>query len=117
MDACPMNIDLPRMLLALREKLAYGDADWQVEPASRAEGLIYRGWSWLIRSRRLYELGLRLGAFGQKLLPSANGMIRRLPPPLQGWTQSRDLHPLATETFMERWRKRKSNEQREMSNE
>jgi len=46
-----MNIDLPRMLLALREKLAYGDAAWQVEPASRSEGLAYRGWSWFIRSR------------------------------------------------------------------
>jgi L-lactate dehydrogenase complex protein LldF len=106
-DACSMAIDLPRMLLALREKLAYGDPQWQVEPASRAEGLAYRGWSWLIRNRKLYELGLRLAAAGQKLLPQQRGMLRRLPPPVQGWTQSRDLHPLAEETFMERWRKRK----------
>jgi len=34
-----------------------------------------------------------------------NGMIRRLPPPMQGWTLSRDLHPLAAESFMEKWRK------------
>jgi len=107
MDACSMNIDLPRMLLALREKLAYGDANWQVEPASRAEGLAYRGWSWLVRNRRLYELGVKLAAAGQKLLPQKNGLIRRLPPPVQGWTQSRDLHPLAEETFMARWRKKK----------
>ena len=106
-DACSMNIDLPRMLLALREKLAYGDADWQVEPVSRAEALAYRGWSWLIRSRRLYEMALKLAAAGQKLLPRSGAMIRRLPPPMQGWTQSRDLHPLAETTFMERWRKRK----------
>ncbi len=106
-DACSMNIDLPRMLLALREKLAYGDANWQVEPASRIEGLAYWGWSWLIRSRRLYEMALKLSAAGQKLLPRTGAMIRRLPPPLQGWTQSRDLHPLAGVTFMERWRKRK----------
>jgi L-lactate dehydrogenase complex protein LldF len=105
MDACSMNIDLPRMLLALREKLAYGDADWQVKPASRAEGLVYRGWSWFIRNRQLYELGLKLAAAGQKLLPQKKGMLRRLPPPLRGWTQSRDLHPLAEETFMERWRR------------
>lgn len=104
-DACSMNIDLPRMLLALREKLAYGDADWQVEPASRAEGLAYRGWSWFIRNRRLYELGLKLAAAGQRLLPRKQGMLRRLPPPVHGWTQSRDLHPLAQETFMERWRR------------
>jgi len=107
MDACSMNIDLPRMLLALREKLAYGDPQWQVEPASRAEGLAYRGWSWLIRNRRLYELGLKLAAAGQKLLPQEKGMLRRLPPPVQGWTQSRDLHPLAEKTFMQRWRRTK----------
>jgi L-lactate dehydrogenase complex protein LldF len=105
MDACSMAIDLPRMLLALRKKLAYGDADWQVEPASRTEGLAYRGWSWFIRNRRLYELGLKLAAAGQKLLPQKKGMLRRLPPPVHGWTQSRDLHPLAEETFIERWRR------------
>jgi L-lactate dehydrogenase complex protein LldF len=104
-DACSMDIDLPRMLLALREKLAYGDATWQVEADNRAERLAYRGWSWLIRSRRLYELALKLAAAGQGLLPHHKGMLRRLPPPVQGWTQSRDLHPLAQETFMERWRR------------
>jgi L-lactate dehydrogenase complex protein LldF len=109
MDACSMNIDLPRMLLALREKLAYGDPEWQVEPASRAEGLAYRGWSWLIRNRRVYELGLKLAAAGQKLLPQKKGMLRRLPPPVDGWTRSRDLHPLAEETFVARWRRTKKN--------
>ena len=105
MDNCSVNINIPRMLLALREKLAYGDAAWQVVPVSRAEGLAYRAWSWLIRHRRLYEIGLKIAAVGQKFLPQVNGMIRRLPPPMQGWTLSRDLHPLAAESFMERWRK------------
>ncbi len=113
-EACSVAIDLPRMLLALREKLAYGDPDWQVEPASRAERLAYRTWSWLVRNRRVYELALKIAALGQRLLPQAGGMILRLPPPLQGWTQSRDLFPLAQETFIECWRKGKvaSNEQR-----
>jgi L-lactate dehydrogenase complex protein LldF len=105
MDACPVNIDLPRMLLALREKLAYGDPGWQVEPASRAEALAYKAWSLLIRNRRVYEVLLKMAAAAQRLLPHAAGMIRRLPPPVRGWTQGRDLHPLARETFMERWRK------------
>jgi L-lactate dehydrogenase complex protein LldF len=105
MDNCSVNIDIPRMLLALREKLAYGDAAWQVAPQSRAEGLVYRAWSRLIRHRRLYEIGLKLAAGGQKFLPRVNGMLRRLPPPMQGWTRCRDLHPLAAESFMERWRR------------
>jgi L-lactate dehydrogenase complex protein LldF len=108
-DACSMDIDLPRMLLALREKLAYGDAQWQVAPASRAERLAYRCWSWLICNRRRYELGLKLAAAGQKLLTQSHGMLHRLPPPFRGWTQSRDLHPLAEESFMTRWRKTRKN--------
>ncbi|MCK5528128.1 MAG: lactate utilization protein, partial [Kiritimatiellae bacterium] len=36
-DACPVNIDLPRMLLALRAKLADGDPKWNVSRASSTE--------------------------------------------------------------------------------
>jgi L-lactate dehydrogenase complex protein LldF len=104
-EACSMAIDLPRMLLLLREMLAYGDPVWGVAPAGRLEALAYRGWSWLVRSRRVYEAALRLAAIGQRLLPRANGMIRRLPPPFDGWTRNRDLHPLAPETFTARWRR------------
>jgi L-lactate dehydrogenase complex protein LldF len=104
-DACSMAIDLPRMLLLLREMLAYGDPAWGVTPAGRLDAWAYKGWSWLIRSRRVYEAALRLGALGQTLLPRSRGMIRRLPPPFHGWTLNRDLHPLARETFTERWRR------------
>jgi L-lactate dehydrogenase complex protein LldF len=104
-DACSMAIDLPRMLLLLREMLAYGDPVWGVTPAGRLEAMAYRGWSWLVRSRRVYEAALRLAAIGQRLLPRAGGMIRRLPPPFDGWTRNRDLTPLAPETFTARWRR------------
>jgi L-lactate dehydrogenase complex protein LldF len=104
-DACPINIDLPRMLLALREKLAYGDPDWQVEPANRIEGLIFKAWSMIIGRRRSYDLCLKFMRFGQKFLPRTGALIRRLPPPVNGWTLNRDLHPIAGESFMERWRK------------
>jgi L-lactate dehydrogenase complex protein LldF len=104
-DACPMNIDLPRMLLALREKLAYGDAGWQVEPADRIEGAMFKAWARIIGSRRLYDLCLKLLQLGQRFLPHTGALIRRLPPPVQGWTLNRDLHPIAAESFMERWKK------------
>jgi L-lactate dehydrogenase complex protein LldF len=104
-DACPVNIDLPRMLLALRAKLADGDPDWGVTRASRSEKAVFKMWSWLIRSRSVYSFFLRMAAFGQKFLPANNGMIRRLPSPLNGWTQHRDIHPLAKESFIKRWRK------------
>ena len=96
---------LPGSLLALREKLAEGDPAWQVTPADRTEKRIWQAWSWVIRKRAVYDLALRLAAVAQKLLPQRNGMIRRLPPPINGWTQGRDLRPLAKKRFIRRWKK------------
>jgi L-lactate dehydrogenase complex protein LldF len=62
-------------------------------------------WSWVIRSRTVYDFFLRMAAIGQKFFPASNGMIRRLPSPMNGWTRDRDIHPLANETFMQRWKK------------
>jgi len=103
-DACSVNIDIPRMLLALRAKLADGDANWQVSRASIPEKGIYTLWSWIIQNRRVYDLLLRLAALGQRFLPKNRDLIRRLPPPLSGWTRDRDIQPVAERSFMERWR-------------
>ena len=103
-DACSVNIDLPRMLLALRAKLADGDANWQVSRTSIPEKSIYTLWSWIIQNRRVYELFLRLAALGQRLLPKNRDLIRRLPPPMDGWTRDRDIQPIAKKSFMDRWR-------------
>ncbi len=104
-DACPIDIDIPRMLLALRAKLAEGDPKWNVDRSSGSEKMIYQMWSWMIRNRSVYDFFLRLASFGQKILPDNNGMIRRLPPPMSGWTKDRDIRPLANESFMGRWKK------------
>ena len=104
-DACPVNIDIPRMLLALRFKLAEGDPVWNVTPADRKEKAAFSAWSRMIRHRGLYDVAHRIAAVGQKVFPQKDGMIRRLPPPLGAWTRSRDMKAMAGETFMARWRK------------
>jgi L-lactate dehydrogenase complex protein LldF len=96
------------MLLALRTKLAEGDSAWGVKPSDRKEKLIMDCWSWMIRNRAIYDRILRLAALGQKFIPQQNGMLRRLPQPLSGWTQARDLKPLAKESFIQRWKKVKN---------
>ncbi len=103
-DACPVNIDIPRMLLALRAKLADGDPNWNVSRDSIMEKGIYTLWSWIIQNRRVYDLFLRLAGFGQNFLPKNKDMIRRLPAPMGGWTRGRDIHPLTGKSFMDRWR-------------
>jgi L-lactate dehydrogenase complex protein LldF len=103
-DACPVNIDLPRMLLELRATLADGDPTWQVTPASRAEKAGFMAWSRLVASRPFYDLALKLEGLGQTALPRRAGRLTRLPPPFDGWTRSRDLKPLARQSFMQWWR-------------
>ncbi|MBW1945686.1 MAG: DUF3390 domain-containing protein, partial [Deltaproteobacteria bacterium] len=87
--------NLPRMLLLLRAKLAEGDKTWDVKVKSRVEQASFAAWSWLIRSRPLYDLFLKTAYIGQKFLPGKNKMISRLPFAGKGWTQSRDLKQFA----------------------
>jgi L-lactate dehydrogenase complex protein LldF len=42
---------------------------------------------------------------GQRFLTQKDGMIRRLPPPMHGWTRARDIRPLAAQSFISRWKK------------
>jgi len=104
-DACPVNIDIPRMLLALRAKLADGDPKWDVSRASGSEKMVFQLWSWIIRNRGIYDFFLRTASIGQKILPQNNGMLRYLPPPINGWTKDRDIPPVAGESFIKRWKK------------
>jgi L-lactate dehydrogenase complex protein LldF len=92
------------MLLALRAKLADGDPLWGVKRASHLEKAAFVFWSKLAASSRLYTLAMEAAALAQRLLPRQRQMIRRLPPPLAGWTQYRDLRPLAGKSFHKRWK-------------
>lgn len=103
-QACPVDNNLPRMLLALRRKLAQGDPQWQVSPTGGKEKLMFRLWSLVNQNRRVYEILLKLGVLAQRIFPRYNDMIQYMPG-LKGWTNSRDIQPLAKQTFMEKWRK------------
>ncbi|MCG6910211.1 MAG: iron-sulfur cluster-binding protein [Deltaproteobacteria bacterium] len=104
-DACPVNIDIPRMLLLLRAKLADGDSRWGVTRGSLMEKAAYMFWARLMQSRGLYDLAINAGSVFQRALPKNGGMLRFLPPPLNGWTRSRDMQPLADESFSRWWQK------------
>lgn len=95
-DVCPVDIDLPRMLLDLRHdtvQAGYSPALWRV-------GM--RGWALASRFPRLFALGGRLVRWGIRLLP------RRLPlpGPLRGWTRYRDLPPAGPKSFRQMWHER-----------
>jgi len=104
-DACPVDIDLPRMLLALRARLTRGGVDRPTEGGITAEKVFYRAWSAAIRNRRIYTGLMRTARMAQRPFTGVDGMIHHLPFPFDGWTRSRDLKPLTSKFFTERWNK------------
>lgn len=101
-DACPVRIDIPRMLLKLRADAVAQDR----APAWLKTGLkLYAG---AATRPRLFRLGAKLAALGQRLWPGkTQGWSKRLPAPLNAWTDARAFPPLARQSFSERWEKRR----------
>jgi L-lactate dehydrogenase complex protein LldF len=99
-DICPVRIDIPTMLLAVRQQsVREGQA-----PLWLSAGL--KAWAVTMRSAALYESGQFFAALGSGLL-AQDGQIRQLPPPLDAWTNRRDFPAFAKDTFRTRWRRRK----------
>ena len=99
-EVCPVKIDIPRVLLHLRAKAVEAKA-----PA--VERALMRGVAWVFGGPRRLAAAQRLGRLGQRPLVRA-GAIRRLPPPLSKWTRTRDLRPVAAESFRAWWRRERA---------
>jgi L-lactate dehydrogenase complex protein LldF len=95
-DACPVRIDIPRMLIELRNE----NVEQRVAP--RGERLIFRLFARLLTRPRLYRLAAPLGRLAQRAF-LRKGAIATLPGPFGEWTRTRDLPPVAPRTFTERW--------------
>jgi len=97
-DACPVRIDLPRMLLDLRDDEVQR-APPVAPPALRWAFRLYR---WVAGVPALYRLAARTAYFLQRPFVR-DGRIPTLPGPLAGWTDFRDFPPVASRTFHDRW--------------
>jgi len=95
-DVCPVRIDIPRMLVELREQVAHE----HVAPV--AERMLFRAAGRLMASPALFRLGARAGRLFQRPF-TRGGKLRSLPLFFGRWTATRDLPPVAPRTFSERW--------------
>ena len=95
-DACPVKIDIPTVLLHLRAQAV-------AATAPRPERAVMGAVAWIFRRPGRFRLATRLGRLAQRPLVR-RGWIHRLPGPLAGWTRSRDLKPLAGQSFRDWWR-------------
>jgi L-lactate dehydrogenase complex protein LldF len=100
-DACPVKIDLPRLLLDLRAgQVDDGDA-------SLFDKAAMLGFVQTMKSRVRYESAGKLASIGSNMLASmSGGNLKFMPPPLANWTQSRDFPPFARRSFRELWKER-----------
>lgn len=103
-EVCPVKIDIPQILLALRSEVKKAEAR---EGAGRLERLAFRVWAWIMRHPRIYELG---GMAAAAVAPShGNGWLRSAPVsigPLRAWLSQRDLPPPPAKSFRQIWRER-----------
>lgn len=100
-EVCPVDIDIPRMLLDLRHELVeqgYTDIVWDV-------GM--KAWAFVNQSPRRFAYGGKMtAAIANRLKP------QKLPGPLAGWTKFRTAPAFAPKSFRQLWleRRRKADE-------
>jgi L-lactate dehydrogenase complex protein LldF len=98
-EVCPVKIDIPRVLVHLRGRVVREGA--HREPGERpAMGALAR----LFEHPRLYAGAQRIGALVTAPLRRRHRLITRLPGPLHGWTNGRDLPP-PQPSFRDWWRR------------
>jgi len=95
-DACPVRIDIPRMLIELRKEVD------EKRIAPWTERMVFRAFAWLLGRPALFRLTAPIARLMQRPF-ARGGRITRLPLFFGEWTRTRDLPPVAARTFSERW--------------
>jgi L-lactate dehydrogenase complex protein LldF len=96
-DACPVDIDLPKLLLRVRENYS------QEVPQPSTSTLGVRLYSWIMDQPARLGIGQKLASWGTRILPKRSGWGKWLPSPLSAWTKTRDFPPFAGVPFRNRF--------------
>jgi L-lactate dehydrogenase complex protein LldF len=99
-DACPLAINLPDMLLALRAKAKESGA-----ARNRGESIAMRGFAFAAGHPRLFNGGGKLMRAFARLLAKGEQIKRTSLPPLSGWTAYRDFAAPRGGSFRDRWKR------------
>jgi L-lactate dehydrogenase complex protein LldF len=99
-DACPVKIDIPSVLIHLRQRVVRaGDG-----PA--AERLAMEAVARIFNSRRRFERAQRAARVAARPFSRDGTIEARLPGPLRPWLEHRDLPAPPAQSFREWWRAR-----------
>ena len=102
-EACPVKINIPRMLLYLRKELTQGETYPEHKSISMTESTAVKGWRASVSSSFMMKLS-NLGGRLLQLPFVRGGRIDRLPSPLSGWTKHRKFPAIASKPFRTRWK-------------
>ena len=96
-EVCPIRIQIPSMLLQLRERAA---------SEGRLPGWLNKGMSRYARATTDPQKWRRATKWASRLSAplASGGWLRRIPGPGRGWTKFRDLPRPASESFAKWWR-------------
>ena len=98
-DVCPVKIDIPSLLLELRQRSAEGT---DKEPAAKRsfwESTSWRIWSWFMRSPKRFRFASAMARFGQRI-----PLLHRLVPPMAAWHSTRELPRLTKRSFRDTYK-------------
>ena len=99
-DVCPVKIDIPSLLVELRARAVDADRDRTIPGGWDAA---MKAAAWVMSDEKRFaaaEKGLAVG----RLLGGRKHRIRHLPPPMSGWTASRDVPAPPAQTFRDWWK-------------
>ncbi|WP_045878434.1 lactate utilization protein B [Pseudofrankia sp. DC12] len=96
LDACPVAIDIPSMLVHLRSRAV--DAKRAAHRLPSAERAVMTAAAWTMSDPARWTRALRAGRLGRLLRGR-----RALPPPLSAWAGARDVPVPPAETFRDWW--------------
>ena len=99
-QVCPVDIDLPRMLLDLRADLV------EIKHTEFKYDIGIKAWQIAMRSPTLYEFGGKAARMALNV-----GADKLVPSPLGEWKKHRDFPDFAPKSFRQLWRERKDTPQ------
>ncbi len=97
LDACPVQIDLPRMIVAMRTHIVEEE-----EQKKKARGIRRLFLDKILPNPSLFNLALRLGAIAQLPLTRGRTVLRELPRPLRNLTSIRAMPAVAARPLRSR---------------
>lgn len=104
-DVCPLKIDIPKVLLALRKRVIEQKAGAKRVGAGTLEKLGIKIWRLAMEHPFVYSHLLTLAYYGQRLWIRGHGDERKTRPlAFPHWTESRDFPIVAKKPFRKRWK-------------